>query len=95
MSKRSAFPKVFWVANGIEVLERFAYYGIYMGFGIYLQQLGYSKGDLLVHVNIWTPKTLNKKQKDFFKEMLGDDNFKPNPKTSDKSFFEKVRDMFA
>jgi dipeptide/tripeptide permease len=46
MSKRSGFPKVFWVANGIEVLERFAYYGIYMGFGIYLQQLGYSKGDL-------------------------------------------------
>jgi len=46
MSKRSAFPKVFWIANGIEVLERFAYYGIYMGFGIYLQQLGYSKGDL-------------------------------------------------
>ncbi|RKY92451.1 MAG: hypothetical protein DRQ01_06275, partial [Ignavibacteriae bacterium] len=40
------FPFVFWVANGIEILERFAYYGIYMGFGIYLQQLGYSKGDL-------------------------------------------------
>lgn len=56
---------------------------------------GYSKGDLLVHVNIWTPKVLNKKQKDFFKEMLNDDNFKPNPKKSDKSFFEKVRDMFA
>jgi len=46
MSKRTAFPGVFWVANTIEVLERFAYYGIYMGFGIYLQQLGYSKGDL-------------------------------------------------
>ena len=46
MSKRSSFLKVFWVANSIEVLERFAYYGIYMGFGIYLQQLGYSKGDL-------------------------------------------------
>ena len=56
---------------------------------------GYSKGDLLVHVNIWTPKVLNKKQKEFFKEMLNDDNFKPNPKKSDKSFFEKVRDMFA
>lgn len=56
---------------------------------------GYSKGDLLVHVNIWTPKVLNKKQKDFFKEMIDDDNFKPNPKKSDKSFFEKVRDMFA
>lgn len=44
--KRSAFPGVFWVANTIEVIERFAYYGIYMGFGIYLQQLGYNKGDL-------------------------------------------------
>jgi len=46
MKNRTSFPKVFWVANSIEVLERFAYYGIYMGFGIYLQQLGYSKGDL-------------------------------------------------
>ena len=33
--------------------------------------------------------------KDFFKEMLDDDNFKPNPNKTDKSFFEKVRDMFA
>jgi len=46
MEKRTAFPPVFWVANSIEVLERFAYYGIYMGFGIYLQHLGYTKGDL-------------------------------------------------
>ena len=46
MKKRTSFPSVFWVANSIEVFERFAYYGIYMGFGIYLQQLGYSKGDL-------------------------------------------------
>ncbi len=46
MKNRTRYPFVFWVANGIEVLERFAYYGIYMGFGIYLQQLGYSRGDL-------------------------------------------------
>ena len=46
MKNRTKFPRVFWIANSIEVLERFAYYGIYMGFGIYLQQLGYSKGDL-------------------------------------------------
>ena len=46
MSKRTSFPRIFWVANFIEVLERFAYYGIYMSFGIYLQQLGFSKGDL-------------------------------------------------
>jgi len=46
MNKRTVFPRVFWVANSIEIFERFAYYGIYMGFGIYLQKLGYSKGDL-------------------------------------------------
>ena len=46
MKNRTSFPRVFWIANSIEVLERFAYYGIYMGFGIYLQQLGYSKDDL-------------------------------------------------
>jgi proton-dependent oligopeptide transporter, POT family len=46
MQKRSKFPLVFWIANSIEIFERFAYYGIYMGFGIYLEQLGYSKGDL-------------------------------------------------
>jgi dipeptide/tripeptide permease len=43
---RSPFPPVFWVANVIEVLERFAYYGIYMGFGIYMAQLGFTRADL-------------------------------------------------
>jgi molecular chaperone DnaJ len=56
---------------------------------------GYGKGDLLVHVNVWTPKTLNKEQNQFFQKMLNDENFRPNPDKSDKSFFEKVKDMFA
>ena len=46
MSKRTPYPSVFWTANTIEVLERFAYYGIYMGFGIYMAELGYSKAEL-------------------------------------------------
>jgi len=46
MARRTPYPPVFWVANGVEVLERFAYYGIYMGFGIYMESLGYSKGQL-------------------------------------------------
>ncbi len=46
MSTRTPFPPVFWIANLIEVLERFAYYGIYFGFGIYMTSLGYSRGDL-------------------------------------------------
>ncbi|MDT0293055.1 molecular chaperone DnaJ [Mesonia ostreae] len=56
---------------------------------------GYGKGDLLVHVNVWTPKTLSKEQKEFFEKMSGDSNFEPNPEKNDKSFFEKVKDMFS
>ncbi|GIR18230.1 MAG: hypothetical protein CM15mP32_4170 [Flavobacteriaceae bacterium] len=30
---------------------------------------GYGKGDLLVHVNVWTPQHLSKEQKQFFESM--------------------------
>ena len=56
---------------------------------------GFGNGDLLVHVNVWTPKTLSKEQKEFFETMQNDDNFQPNPEKNDKSFFEKVKDMFS
>ena len=56
---------------------------------------GYGKGDLLVHVNVWTPKTLNKQQKEFFESMREDEHFSPKPESTDKSFFEKVKDMFS
>ena len=56
---------------------------------------GYGSGDLLVHVNVWTPKTLNKNQKNFFESMKDDDHFSPKPEKSDKSFFDTVKDMFS
>tara|TARA_R110000744_G_scaffold19680_10_gene51790 strand:- start:15 stop:1133 length:1119 start_codon:yes stop_codon:yes gene_type:complete len=56
---------------------------------------GYGAGDILVHVNVWTPKELNKEQREFFEKMQGNDNFEPKPEKSDKSFFEKVKDMFS
>ncbi len=56
---------------------------------------GYGKGDLLVHVNVWTPKTLNREQREFFEKMSKDDHFRPNPDSEEKSFFEKVKDMFS
>jgi dipeptide/tripeptide permease len=43
---RTPFPKLFWTANTIEIFERFTYYGIYIGFGIYMESLGFSKGQL-------------------------------------------------
>lgn len=56
---------------------------------------GYGTGDLLVHVNVWTPRELNKDQKEFFQSMMKDSNFDPSPEKGDKSFFEKVKDMFS
>lgn len=56
---------------------------------------GYGNGDLLVHINVWTPKTLNKEQRQFFEKSLTDENFIPQPEKSEKSFFEKVKDMFS
>lgn len=55
----------------------------------------YGKGDLLIHINVWTPQTLSRDQKKFFEANKEDENFKPNPSASDKSFFEKVKDMFS
>ncbi len=41
------------------------------------------------------PKNLSKDQKIFFEQVKTDENFKPLPSNSDKSFFEKVKDMFS
>ena len=56
---------------------------------------GYGTGDLLVHINVWTPKTLSKEQREFFEKMNNDEHFQPKPEKDDKSFFEKVKDMFS
>jgi len=43
---RTPFPPVFWISNCVEIFERFAYYGIYMGFPIYFATLGYKTEQL-------------------------------------------------
>lgn len=55
----------------------------------------YGKGDFLIHINVWTPQELNREQRKFFESMKEDDNFSPNPQKNDKSFFDKVKDMFS
>jgi molecular chaperone DnaJ len=55
----------------------------------------YGTGDFLIHINVWTPQELDKEQKQFFEKMSDNENFKPSPNKLDKSFFEKVKDMFS
>ncbi len=54
----------------------------------------YGEGDLLVNVNIWTPKNLNKEETELLEKMRDMPNFKPNPGKSEKGFFERMRDYF-
>ncbi|MDX9704778.1 MAG: molecular chaperone DnaJ [Weeksellaceae bacterium] len=56
---------------------------------------GYGNGDLFVHINVWTPDKLNKEQEEFFEKMKTDDNFSPHPSKNEKSFFERVKEMFS
>jgi molecular chaperone DnaJ len=54
----------------------------------------YRKGDQLIHVNIWTPKSLNSEEKELMEKLKGMPNFKPNPGKNEKGFFEKMKDYF-
>jgi len=55
---------------------------------------GYEKGDQLIHVNIWTPKSLSSEERDMLESLRTSKNFIPNPSKSDKGFFDKMRDIF-
>ena len=55
----------------------------------------YEKGDQLVHVNVWTPQNISNEEKAMLEKMSHSPNFKPNPDKNQKSFFEKMREMFT
>jgi molecular chaperone DnaJ len=55
----------------------------------------YGKGDLLVHVSVWTPKKLTDEERKMLEKMQGMANFQPTPDREDKSFFDRIRDVFG
>jgi molecular chaperone DnaJ len=56
---------------------------------------GSERGDLLIHVNIWTPKKLTDEERRLLEQLRNMPNFKPNPTKEDRTFFERVRDVFG
>ncbi len=55
---------------------------------------GYGKGDLLVRVHVWIPKKLSSDEKKTLEKLQSSDGFLTGPSDSEKSFFEKMKDMF-
>jgi molecular chaperone DnaJ len=55
---------------------------------------GYGRGDLLVNVNVWIPKGLNKDELKIFEKFRDSDSFTPDPDKNDKGFFERMKGYF-
>ena len=51
-------------------------------------------GDLYVKIAVWIPKKLDKDDKAVIESLRNKDAFKPNPTKEDKSFFDKIKDLF-
>lgn len=53
------------------------------------------KGELLVNVNVWIPKKLNKNEEEMMKTLLDSDSMKPKLSEKEKNYFQKLRDFFS
>jgi molecular chaperone DnaJ len=55
----------------------------------------YEKGDQLIHVNVWTPQHVTPEEKIMLEKLNDSPNFQPKPDKNERSFFDKVREMFS
>ena len=51
-------------------------------------------GDIYVKIAVWIPKKLNKDEKAVIESLRNNESFKPNPSKEDKSFFDRLKDLF-
>jgi len=55
---------------------------------------GYGRGDLLVNVNVWIPKSVNKDELRIIEKFKESKSFEPAPDKNDKGFFERMKGYF-
>ncbi|MEI6311918.1 MAG: molecular chaperone DnaJ [Bacteroidota bacterium] len=55
----------------------------------------YHRGDQLIYINIWVPKHLSDEEKKILDKLNESKNFQPAPDKSEKSFFEKMKNIFG
>jgi molecular chaperone DnaJ len=56
---------------------------------------GYATGDLFVHINVYTPTTITKEEREWMEKMKQSENFTPGAEAKSKGFFGRMRDIFS
>ncbi len=56
---------------------------------------GYGTGDLLVFVQLWTPRKLSREEKELLSKLKYSPNFAPNPDKEERNFFDRMKKMFS
>ena len=54
----------------------------------------YGTGDLLVHINLWTPQNLSSEEKKLLEKLRDSENFIPNLKGNEKGFVNRMKEFF-
>jgi len=54
----------------------------------------YGRGDLLVNINVWTPKQLNKEETELLTKLRDSENFEPKPSAHEKGMFNRMKEYF-
>lgn len=55
---------------------------------------GYGRGDQLINISVWTPRSLNRQEQELLENLLKSENFRPHPEAKDKSFFDRMKEYF-
>lgn len=56
---------------------------------------GYGTGDLLIYINVWTPRDLTSEEKRILTRLQKSPNFQPTPSHEEKGLFSKIRNFFT
>ncbi len=55
---------------------------------------GYTQGDQLIHINIYTPKNVSDEEREVLESLRDSPNFQPKAGNENKTIFDKMKDFF-
>jgi molecular chaperone DnaJ len=55
---------------------------------------GYGKGDQLINVNVWTPRSLSSEDKELLEKMRDMPSFEPKHGKNERGFFQRMKEIF-